>query len=160
MNSDSYEKMTTGGAKAREPEFQWIQLSNGSWQMPDGPAKFLDWLVSFPRVPDSQEKYAAQEGISPRTLRRWKTDKRFIKEWESRAHALNVSTERVQQVIDNLFKIASENAGPAGVKAADLYLQMVDKYTPKKTIVVEDDSLEKLSYADLLSLSGLESAPS
>ena len=139
-------------SKARDPEFQWRQMADGSWEIPEAPKKFLEWLLTFPRNPATQAAYAAENGVDVRTLRRWKSDPRFRKEWEAAAHDLNISPERVQSVIDNLYTIASTNGGPAGVKAADLFLQMVDKYTPRKQIVIEDATISSLSNDDLIAM--------
>ncbi len=138
--------------RAHDPEFRWRKKSDGEWEMPELPAQFLDWMMSFPRVPDSQAKWCAANSVDERTVRRWKNDLRFKKEWEARANELNISPERVQAVIDNLFKVASQNEGPAGVKAADLFLQMVDKYTPRKQVVITDTTIENLTYDELMAM--------
>ena len=73
--------------------------------------------------------------------RKWKRDPRFRKEWEARAAELNVHVERVQSVIDAVYK---EAAG-GDVKAASLYLQYVEKFTPKRQLVIDDVEAASLS---------------
>jgi len=138
--------------KSNDPAFQWTKDQHGADVMPSAPAAFLEWLLSFPRDPATQEEYAKQHDLAPRTLRRWKADPRFRKEWEARSNDLNLSIERVQSVIDNLHKIASERADAAGVKAAMAYLEFVDRYTPRKRIVVEDDRIETMTQEELLAI--------
>jgi hypothetical protein len=105
--------------------------------MPDLWRSFLEWLLLGPeRVPQTQKEWAGENGVSPDSLRRWKRDPRFRKEWEARAAELNVHVERVQSVIDAVYR---EAAG-GDVKAASLYLQYVDRFTPKRQIIVDDEA--------------------
>ena len=69
------------------------------------------------------------------SLRRIKRDARFIKEWDRRAAELNINPERVQSVIDSLWQRASDG----DVKAANLYLQYIEKFTPRRRVLVEDE---------------------
>ena len=48
---------------------------------------------------------------------------------------MNINPERVQSVIDALW----QQAANGDVKAASLYLQYIDKFTPKRKVSVEDD---------------------
>jgi|TARA_Y100000310_G_C20614792_1_gene780054 hypothetical protein len=97
---------------------------------------FLDWLLRGPeRQPQTQREWAAENDMHEDSLRRIKRDPRFIKEWDRRAAELNINPERVQSVIDSLWQRAS--AGD--VKAASLYLQYIEKFTPRRKVVVEDE---------------------
>ena len=78
---------------------------------------------------------ALDRGVNDRTLRRWKSDPRFVREWDRRAAELNVHPERTQSVVDALYKQAAQG----DVKAATLYLQYIDKFTPKRRVLVEDE---------------------
>lgn len=143
--------------RANDPQFHWVELADGTWQIPEAPAKFLDWLLSVPRDPANQEAYAKQEGLSPRTLRRWKAHHLFRREWEIRAADQNMGPEKVQAVIDNLFQIASSKTDASGVKAAALYLEHVGKYLPTTRVLqVEDSKIENMSKEALLELAGLK----
>ena len=80
------------------------------------------------------------------SIRRIKADVRFIKEWDRRCAELNIHPERTQSVIDSLW---SQAAG-GDVKAASLYLQYIDKFTPKRKVVVDDErDAESLSDSEL-----------
>jgi len=70
-----------------------------------------------------------------------------VKEWDRRCAELNIHPERTQSVIDSLFKQAADG----DVKAASLYLQYIDKFTPKRRVVVDDDrEASGLSDAELV----------
>ena len=103
--------------------------------MPSDWSEFLDWLLSEDRVPATQKEWAADRGLHERPVRRWKADPRFTREWDRRAAELNVHPERTQSVVDALYKQAAQG----DVKAATLYLQYIDKYTPKRRVLVDDE---------------------
>tara|TARA_R100000152_G_C6781923_1_gene217634 strand:+ start:2967 stop:3434 length:468 start_codon:yes stop_codon:yes gene_type:complete len=104
--------------------------------MPDSWKKLLEWLLQGPeRFPSTQKAWAAENNIHEDSIRRIKRDPRFIREWDKRAAELNVNPERVQSVVDALWVRASEG----DTKAAALYLQYVEKFTPTRRVVVNDD---------------------
>ena len=108
----------------------------GEQVMPAKWAKLLDWLLQGPdRVPKLQYEWAAENKIAADSIRRIKRDPRFAKEWDRRAAELNIHPERTQTVIDALFAQASDG----DVKAASLYLQYIEKFTPKRRVVVDDE---------------------
>ena len=121
----------------------WVtDPDTGKQTMPDTWRQFLDWLLCGPeRVPSTQKAWAAEVGVHVDMPRKWKRDPRFRKEWEARAAELNVHVERVQSVIDAVYK---EAAG-GDVKAASLYLQYVEKFTPKRQLVIDDVEAASLS---------------
>ena len=121
----------SGGGKgwSTDPE-------TGEQTMPARWASFLDWmLLGVDRVPATQKEWTAANGVHEDSVRRWKRDPRFIREWDRRAAELNVHPERTQRVIEALFGQAAQG----DVKAASLYLQYIDKFTPKRRVVVDDD---------------------
>ena len=98
----------------------WVtDPDTGQLRMPDDWARYLDWLLDESRVPATSVAWAEENGYNDRTVRRWKADPRFIREWDRRAAELNVHPERTQGVVDALHRAAV--AGD--VKAASLYLQ-------------------------------------
>jgi hypothetical protein len=115
--------------------WQWDE-ETGEQVMPDRWQDFLDWLLKGPeRQPRTQRDWATENKIHEDSLRRIKRDHRFIKEWDRRAAELNINPERVQSVIDSLWQRASDG----DVKAASLYLQYIEKFTPKRKVVVDDE---------------------
>ena len=120
-----------GGGKG----WTWNE-ETGEQVMPDSWAKFLEWLLQGPeRDPKHQYQWAEENGVHEDSVRRWKRDPRFVKEWDRRASELNVNPERVQGVVDALWRKAADG----DTKAAALYLQYIDKFTPKRKVVVDDD---------------------
>lgn len=103
--------------------------------MPEKWALFLDWLLDGEgRVPSTQKDWAELNGVAASTVRKWKRDPRFVREWDRRATDLNVHPERTQSVVESLWRAASGG----DVKAASLYLQYVEKFTPKRAVLVDD----------------------
>ena len=120
-----------GGGKgwATDPE-------TGQKEMPALWKELLDWLLLGPeRDPKHGYQWAKDHNIHADSLRRIKRDPRFVKESDARAAELNINPERVQSVVDALWARASDG----DVKAASLYLQYVEKFTPKRKVVAVDD---------------------
>lgn len=111
--------------------------------------EFIDWLLDPSKDKGSQDKWASEHGTTYRTLKNWKKTKLFTDEWEKRAAEAYGGMERLQSILDRLYETATENGD---VKAIQLYLQYVDRYTPKKKIITEGTSLEDLSDEDLAQL--------
>ena len=107
----------------------------GEKVMPQQWAEFLEWLLSDERIPSSAREWCAERDLNERTVRRWKAAPRFIREWDRRAAELNVHPERTQAVVDALYKQAAQG----DVKAASLYLQYIERFTPKRRVVVDDE---------------------
>ncbi len=107
----------------------------GEQVMPDKWKAYLDWLLSEDRQPLTTRDWAVANDVNERTVRRWKADSRFIREWDRRAAELNVHPERTQGVVDALHAAAIQG----DVKAASLYLQYIEKFTPKRRLVLDDD---------------------
>tara|TARA_R100001594_G_scaffold34249_1_gene63184 strand:- start:492 stop:992 length:501 start_codon:yes stop_codon:yes gene_type:complete len=130
-----------GGGKG----WQWDE-ETGEKTMPKKWQKLLDWLLQGPdRVPKFQKDWAAENKISPDSIRRIKRDPRFAKEWDRRAAELNIHPERTQGVIDALHA----QAVGGSTQAASLYLQYIEKFTPRRKIVVEDRDAAAMSDTEL-----------
>jgi len=114
--------------------------------MPPLQSEFLDWLLTDPREPQTVALWAADHGVHSDSPKRWKRDHRFSSEWERRATEKNISVDRVQSVVDSLHFAAING----DTKAASLYLQYIDRFTPKRIVKVEDAETKGLSDQDLL----------
>ena len=106
----------------------------------------LEWFLKGPdRDPSTQKGWAAANGCHEDSVRRIKRDPRFFREWDRRAAELNVHPERTQSVIDALHSAAVGGS----VQAASLYLQYVEKFTPKRRVIVDDREASGLSDSEL-----------
>ncbi len=106
----------------------------------------LEWFLKGPdRVPTTQKEWAVEAGCHEDSVRRIKRDVRFAREWDRRAAELNIHPERTQSVIDSLHA----QAVGGSVQAASLYLQYVEKFTPKRRVVVDDREATGLSDVEL-----------
>jgi hypothetical protein len=114
--------------------------------LPEMWSEFIDWLVDPNRSPATQQEWAVLHGVHGDSTSRWKHNPDFIREWEARAQRLNVGVERTQAVVNSLYAQAVKG----DTKAASLYLQYIDKFTPKQRLVVEDAEVEGLSDEELL----------
>ncbi len=120
-----------GGGKG----WKWDE-ETGSKVMPENWNLLLDWLLLGPdREPKHQYQLAEELGMHEDSIRRIKRDPRFMREWDRRAAELNISPERTQSVVDALY----QQAANGDVKAASLYLQYIDRFTPKRKVVVGED---------------------
>jgi len=127
----AYKVAQNGGGKGWKTDDD-----TGVQEMPDRWSDLLDWLLLGPdRSPRTQREWATENGLHEDSIRRIKSDERFVKEGDRRASALNINPGRVQSVIDSLWRRASEG----DVKAASLYLQYIEKFTPKRKVVVDDE---------------------
>lgn len=134
-------KGSNGGGKG------WtFDNQTATWVMPEIQSRFLDWLLSDPKLPASRAEWARENGLHEDTPKRWKRDKRFQEEWERRAREKNISVDRVQSVVDALHAAAVNG----DVKAANLYLQYIDRFTPRKIVKTEDATTSALSDEQLM----------
>jgi len=119
---------------------------SGEKMMPKSWIKLLDWLLQGPdRDPRNQYEWAELNGLHEDSIRRIKRDARFVREWDRRASELNIHPERTQSVIDALHR----SAVGGSVQAASLYLQYVEKFTPKRRVLVDDREASGLSDVEL-----------
>lgn len=109
-------------------------------------AEFIDWMLDPEKV-GSQNDWAKAHGVAPSTLSAWKKkDRIFRTEWERRAAELNISPDRIQDIVNVLFGKARDG----DVKAIELYLRFTEKYTPKVDLSKPSEtSLSEMSDAEL-----------
>lgn len=127
--------------------------------------EFLDWLVN-PERQGTQSALAHKLGVHPNTLTSWKRDRPFRDEWDKRLAALNVSPDRIQRITDAMYE-AAIGGGPQAVKAMELYLRFVDRFTPKQEIVTrqtaedltDEELADALENVTLLRRTGTDDAP-
>ena len=109
--------------------------------------EFLDWLLD-PNKEISQNQWARDHHVSSRTIANWKNSPLFRGEWDRQAYQLYGGPEKVNKIVDAVF----EKAVSGDMKAAQLYLQYVDKFTPKREIITETKALAEMSDEELAEL--------
>lgn len=119
-------------------------------QMPALQSKFLDEFLltaTQEREYGTMKAWAEAHGLNSKTVGSWKKDRRFRAEWGRRADAKNLSTERIQAVMDTIYDAAANG----DVAAAKLYLSEVQKMRPPTIVEAErdladmsDDELDEL----------------
>jgi len=130
---------SNGGGKgwSTDPE-------TGAQTMPPKWSQYLELLLGD--EPLTYAEAAAKLDVHPDTLKRIKRDKRFRKVWEERAAELNVSVEKVQDVVAAMHKRATQG----DVKAASLYLQYVQRFMPQTRVIMnQEPSVADLSDGEL-----------
>jgi hypothetical protein len=124
------------------PGDRWTKDDRGADVMPPMWSGMLDWLIQGDqRVPEHQYQWCEEHGVAESTLRGIKRDPRFIQEWDRRLSKMNIHPQRTQGVVDALHAKAVKG----DVKAASLYLQYIDKFTPKRVVVAEEAAVDGLS---------------
>jgi integrase len=123
----------------------------GKWpkdgSVPDYVQHWIDWLLT-PKAErgdlQTLEQYCASVNLSPDTTRSWRARNRVRQAINRTADEMNLKPERIQRVIDAMFKAAEQG----DTKAAMLVLQYADKLQPKR-IIIEDRTLSGMSDEDL-----------
>lgn len=108
-----------------------------------------DEFVDYWTDPETQRRSAAafarDHGLNPSSVRAWVTRNPTIKRLiEKRYEDLNLSPDRIQKVVDAMY----DAAAAGDTKAATLYLQFVERLSPKK-IVIEDKRTSDLTDDEL-----------
>lgn len=109
---------------------------------------FLEFLLDPDSNKGSQNKWCRDNGVPERTACWWKKQPLFRETWEKRSYEIYGGPDRVNKVIEALHQKAING----DVRAAQLYLQYVDKFTPKTEITTPTKTLEELSDEELAAL--------
>ncbi len=95
--------------------------------------------------PLSKEAFAASIGVSDDTLRRWDKTAWMREALERRMAELNITPDRVQEVIDALHHAAVTDRDVSAMKQ---YMAYVESLNPSRALV-EDVRIESLSDEEL-----------
>lgn len=126
---------------------------NTAWHEDPRKLRLLEWLTTpkSERTPPTQELLAAELGISLRLLGVWKAKPDFREAWDREAKAIIGAPERAQEVLDTLYRAATDPNNKAQVAAAKLYLEATNSIRPqqvevtvKKATELSDDELDAL----------------
>lgn len=112
--------------------------------------EYVEWLIdpAPASVKGTKAQWARDHGVASSTLRLWQKHPAFRKEMEARAEDLNLDPERIQKVVDAIYRAATDEQRP-DVNAAKLYLQYVERFIPKQIVVNEDRTFQGLSDEEL-----------
>lgn len=120
----------------------WKRDASGRWVMPEVQSEFLDWLLSLPEErPEGQKNEAQWARVhgysSTEPLRNWKKNDRFRAEWTKRAAAKNISVDRLQNILDMLYRRAIVDDD---VAAAARWMGWVEKYMPPVRVERDEEA--------------------
>jgi len=131
-----------------------VAMSMRSWnqwpqdRLPDVVLEFVEWMVTprweRPKEWGSQAAWARAHGVAAETVSQWKRHPRVKKAVQERCDELNLSPERIQDVMNAVYDAATKG----DMKAATLFLQHADKLAPQRT-VIEDRRVSTLSDEEL-----------
>lgn len=96
---------------------------------------FLDWLCTPPseRTPKTMEELAKHLAVDRRTLTHYKTeDKEFMEAWEKRYLQTIGNPGRKQEIMDTLYKTATDGDDPKHVQAARTYFEIDGSLKPAR----------------------------
>ena len=157
----------TAGRSSPWGEMAKFDEDQGKLVLPEDRQRFLDWHVKTAELraedgdPPTQRAYAQVHGVDVSTLTRWKRDPLWQRALESRLTELNVTPDRLQGIIDTMYKIATDRDHKNVVQAATLYLQYVEKLKPTKVLVeatggdsktMSDEELDRELEAEIVAL--------
>ena len=115
--------------------------------------RVLQWLTTptQEREPKTFMALAEEIGVTRRTIQNWRTqDKEFMEEWERLYLATIGSPGRRQEIMDTLFRTATDPDDPKHVQAAKTYMEIEGSLKPAKTeISVQMGDASKLTMEEL-----------
>lgn len=128
--------------------------------LPEGQQRLLNWLLD-PRAEGAapsdttkgtQNNLARAIGVDKSTLSKWKKDPKFVQAWHEQLLEATGGPEAMAVMMKTLVEVATDKKAPAAarVAAARQYIETTDKYSPRKTITVQDPALLNMEDEDLL----------
>lgn len=135
-------------------------VMDSSHEITDGrKLRLLEWLTTPEDLrakwgwPTSQGKLADELGVSAKTIRNWKVDPAFRAVWEKEAKDFVGDPERVQMLIEDIYKGARDlnETLASRVRAAELFFKVTDSIAPPKVDQAKREASE-LSDSELQAL--------
>ena len=135
----------TYGKQRREDHHLYVPITDFRKQA------FLEWLCTpaSEREPPYLKDIAEQLSVTRRTLTNWKVDPEFLAEWENRYRRTIGNPERVNEVMNTLYRTATDPDDPKHVQAAGKYIDIVEGVRPQKIDVTVKGGAQDLSDAQL-----------
>jgi hypothetical protein len=117
----------------------------------------LAWLCTplKERNPTSQVELADQLGVERKTLYSWRQDKEFLEEWERRYLATIGDPSRKSEIMDTLYRTATDPDDPKHVQAAKQYFEIEGSVKPARMELKVTGSPKELTdeqLADIIAL--------
>lgn len=114
--------------------------------------RYLDWLMTAKadRQPVTVSALADEIGVDRRTLRDWRYNPEFVAEWDKRVKNTVGSPERTKQIMDTLYKTATDREDGKHVQAAMVYFKRLGEISPSDELPKAD--LSELSEEELRQL--------
>lgn len=116
------------------PRGRKLNYQTGLVELTEDMEKFLDWLCGDRPEGQSQNAFARELGVSPKTLTGWKRDPSFRQMWEDRLR----STHAAPDVINDHLKALNQKAQKGDVQAIKLYHEIVARMWPEDRDTDED----------------------
>ena len=123
------------------------------WKDDPRKLRLMEWLTTprEERVPATQALLAQELGVHVRSLRDWHQRPDFRADWEQTAKDVVGTPERAQNVLDTLYKAATDKNNRSHVQAAKLYLEATNAIRPPQIEVkmtrpseLSDDELDAM----------------
>ena len=109
--------------------------------------RFLDWLCTpaSEREPTTMDDLAAELSITRRTLSNWKKDDEFLAHWEKRHRATIGNPDKINEVLNTLYRTAVDPDDPKHISAAKEYLGYVRGTAPQRVdVTVTNESVSDI----------------
>jgi hypothetical protein len=113
-------------------------------ELTDTQLEYVQWRAQPQGVRGTKKGWADDHGINERTLQRWESESWFRPALERELAKLNVEPDRIQVVLDALWK----EAKGGDVQAAREYLKAVEELRPPRPSM-EDASVASLTDEEL-----------
>lgn len=114
---------------------------DGELELTDKQNELLDWLTGGRPEGETQEQFAERIGVDPRTVRRWKKDRAFLKRWEDRMREKHAHPDVLSKQLD----VLRTKAEGGDIKAIELYWRLVDRMSPDRVEHIDSGSVTELS---------------
>lgn len=120
--------------------------------------RFLQWLCvpAREREPSTMDELAVELDVTRRTLSNWKKDDEFIDAWAKRHRQTVGNPDRLNEIIDVLYKTATDIDDPKHIQAAKEYRSWVEETKPQQVEVTVSQKydLSHLSDRELFAMVG------
>lgn len=140
--------MDTMARSGNNDDQKWVQLPDGSWEMPPLQRKYLEEMCAtlMPRY-DTEGEWARENNVVTRTTRRWRADPRFREEWERLSAETYATQEFIEPIIRNMHRQATTGTGSQAVKAAEILLKYTERMRPDRLelALAPSDEISKMS---------------